>query len=949
MQCRRCRLFAPVVLGAWFLLSPSAATAQGGRECFASGPTPPWAPFPIGTVGASAARAVPGARNTFELCSQSAGYGAASDSFLLLFQLMRAHWRIDARLDRIEPTGCAGLDARVHLGSSLLDDHPYVGIWVRRLATGGLSLQSSVRTEFGGRATGGGVDPLAVQLPVYLRIERIPDGMSTTILTSFSRDGRTYSPHLRVNATGTALDSLLFRVGMKQASEGDLTAAAVFSEAAGLVVEDMRPPKITRVEPNIGPVSGGTTLRIIGERLGDTTEVEIGGLRAEILRIGEDFVDARTRGAETAMSADVVVRTPRGEQVLPGGFTRIGFPFIRADCNGDGNFDISDAIAKLAFLFLGGPPCQCFDAADDNADGRCDVSDAVYGLGHLFLGSPAPPAPFPRAGVPDGAHVPCRLPAMPLVRELVMPAGQRALREGDLFSLLGTGFPSDPSQIMVFLGSTPAEVLDTSRTRLTARMGLVSQDLRAAQVSIFVDIGDFTIRSCAPTRCLLRVPIGNLSDILVDLLQSENVRPFGTSRVTGNIASIPFDASNLEPGGIIGVMGSIVLPPVAGEGGLSRGSLVLNRQVRPGSTRKSPLQLGEDIAMLIQEDLTGGGDPREVEVRFDPQTRSIVMRFNSSLFEFLDRQAIEPGINISIYGLGRPLPCTCTADLDEDGVDENYTPLVDARGYAWCRLFQLWKACNGLPTWEYFFPRNCVYIESSSTCESDGANTYPVFPLPHPHTIAPGVKSAMFNRSAYCHIRFNALWNLCKLRDLELMGDTQVPHFPRDAVVVKTEWSTNPPGANSLYYSYPYDNGSTTVTQYLTAWHFTDKCIDNWTWCDLYIDSSDGGNGGCGGMNADRPSALDGLGLDNYRMCVNVRITDSDTVCGNNFFPECNVSNCMACHHPDGAGGFPGADNAWQNSIGGGALGSDFLYSLTTGPAVPTGGPSDGDHPSCNN
>jgi hypothetical protein len=289
----------------------------------------------------------------------------------------------------------------------------------------------------------------------------------------------------------------------------------------------------------------------------------------------------------------------------------------------------------------------------------------------------------------------------------------------------------------------------------------------------------------------------------------------------------------------------------------------------------------------------------------------------------------------------RPFPCTCTADLDLDGVDESYTPLVDAQNYMFCRLLQLWRTCGGLPKWEYFIPRNCIYIESGTTCESDGENTYSIFPLPHPHTIHPNVKSMMANRSAYCHIRKHGLWNNCKLLDLDLAGDSQVPHFPRDAIVIKTSWNTSVPGGADPddYYHYDYDDGDggPTSRQYLTAWHFTDKCIDKWVWCDLYMDTSKGGSGGCGGTDA-YPAALSGLAMSEYHACVNVRDTDPDDVCGNEIFPECDNANCMDCHSSDGAAGFGGANSAWAGGLGDGSLGSDFLYSLTSGPAVPTGG-----------
>jgi hypothetical protein len=941
-------------------------TALSAQVCFEPGPTPGWAPFDIGEVLNGSSRPSPAPLAGYELCSISEGYGVdvgndkSTDSFRFLFRLMRAHWRITGTLLQLEGGGHAGLDARVHQGSSLLETLPYVGITARSSATGGMTLHSSFRTEVLGDAVSADGPTVAVQLPIFLRIEREGD----TITTSYSSDGGTYTPHLTMQTAGTGLNQQNFRVGMTQASTLQRSSSASFGAVEGLVLEDRRPPTISRVDPNIGPLAGGTVVTIAGDRLAETVGVTIGGVPAEIQGITDEAVLVKVGGTETDIVGDVVVETSTGVSSLPNGFTLAGGPFLRSDCNGDGVADISDSIAFLQWLFRGGIPCQCFEAADVNADRALDITDAIYSLAHIFRGSADPPGPYPLAGFPAGPFVPCGVPALSFRNkvDIVLPQGAQGLREGDVFELIGGDFPTDPSEMKIFLGSTPTEILDISGggggtgKRITARVGLVVESIARAEVSmvfpgkLLLSQAFCKLKKCSP----FPVVIGDLAELRVTLIASDRVLPLGSSRGTSfdglrtREIVIPFDSQNLESDGIVGVMGNLMLPPVSGEEGLSRGSQIIDLQLR---VRGKPSQedLGNQVAEAIQDQLTGGGAAREVGVTFDPSREAIVLQLDSKLGDFLEERNLHPAFDFSIYGLGRPPPCTCVADLDEDGVDESYTPLVDDRGYAWCRLYHLWKKCGGLPTWEYFLPRNCVYIESGTTCESDGFNTYPVFPLPHPHSIAPIPKSTMFNRDAYCHIRRHKLWNNCKLLDLELLGDTQVPHFPRSAVVLKTEWRTNPPGPDSQYYSYPYDNGTTTTDEYLVAWHFTDKCIDKWTWCDLYIPTSQGGLGGCGGSNADRPPALDGLGIDDYYMCINVRDTDSITSCGNEFFPECDNSNCMSCHSPAGDGVvqfISGADSAWVGGLGTGLLGSDFLYSLTSGPAVPTGGLS-GANPAC--
>lgn len=87
---------------------------------------------------------------------------------------------------------------------------------------------------------------------------------------------------------------------------------------------------------------------------------------------------------------------------------RLPPPFLRGDVSHDGRLAIDDAIALLSWLFRGGdrPACESAADADDNAS--VNLTDAVALLVHLFLGGPPPPPPFPEPGqdpTPDG--LPC--------------------------------------------------------------------------------------------------------------------------------------------------------------------------------------------------------------------------------------------------------------------------------------------------------------------------------------------------------------------------------------------------------------------------------------------------------------------------------------------------------------------------------------------------------------
>ena len=72
---------------------------------------------------------------------------------------------------------------------------------------------------------------------------------------------------------------------------------------------------------------------------------------------------------------------------------RSDIPFQRGDSNADGKLDLSDAVATLNYLFIGGAQPTCLDASDANDDEKVDISDGIYTLGFLFLGGDPIPSP----------------------------------------------------------------------------------------------------------------------------------------------------------------------------------------------------------------------------------------------------------------------------------------------------------------------------------------------------------------------------------------------------------------------------------------------------------------------------------------------------------------------------------------------------------------------------
>ena len=78
------------------------------------------------------------------------------------------------------------------------------------------------------------------------------------------------------------------------------------------------------------------------------------------------------------------------------------------DVNGDWELDVSDPVALLGHLFLGGPsptPVLCgvevaeSQNGDANGDGALDLSDVVHLLGYLYSGGPEP---ISACGLGDG-------------------------------------------------------------------------------------------------------------------------------------------------------------------------------------------------------------------------------------------------------------------------------------------------------------------------------------------------------------------------------------------------------------------------------------------------------------------------------------------------------------------------------------------------------------------
>lgn len=79
-------------------------------------------------------------------------------------------------------------------------------------------------------------------------------------------------------------------------------------------------------------------------------------------------------------------------------------PFVRGDCNIDGDVNIADPIHLLQVLFLAGILGPCIESCDVDGSGDFfDLADALLLLGFLFQGGAPPAPPFPDCGTDPAA------------------------------------------------------------------------------------------------------------------------------------------------------------------------------------------------------------------------------------------------------------------------------------------------------------------------------------------------------------------------------------------------------------------------------------------------------------------------------------------------------------------------------------------------------------------
>lgn len=193
--------------------------------------------------------------------------------------------------------------------------------------------------------------------------------------TVFEWDGQGWNWQVDLESPNQAQDD---RFGTSVAIDGDYLVAGIWLADTPHV--DSGRTELFRLDPQDGWTFSEAWIPTNPQRSAHFgSAVDLDGSRAIVGAPDED-------GAEMDAGGAYEVRVP------------VPIRFIRGDCNGDSELDVSDAIEGLSRLFVSGLP-RCRVACDTNDDGSFDVSDVVRTLGFLFSTTPPPAAPYPDCGL----------------------------------------------------------------------------------------------------------------------------------------------------------------------------------------------------------------------------------------------------------------------------------------------------------------------------------------------------------------------------------------------------------------------------------------------------------------------------------------------------------------------------------------------------------------------
>jgi hypothetical protein len=221
--------------------------------------------------------------------------------------------------------------------------------------------------------------------------EQLELRMSVTAVTSFLVD-------IPTGSADASWDLLGFDF------EGNLVGSFSFRTVSTI---GWQAPAVSAALPGAGTVSGGTEVRIIGDRFREGARVFFGSTEAtEVSLVSAVELRCVTpAGTATGLVTLRVTNADNQSGQLANGFEYTqGITFIRGDATMDASVDIADAVKTLFHLFAGSP-LRCEDAADTDNSGTVSLTDVLSVLAYLFRSGAPPAAPFPQAGVDPATPV----------------------------------------------------------------------------------------------------------------------------------------------------------------------------------------------------------------------------------------------------------------------------------------------------------------------------------------------------------------------------------------------------------------------------------------------------------------------------------------------------------------------------------------------------------------
>lgn len=899
------------------VLAPPAVA----QPCFADEAVPDWIAGDLALEEPGASRPLPvAAAGDYELCSDSAGFGADDDHYRYLVRRAAGDFGFEEVLLSIDRAGMGGVAAR-------WDGRTANGALIRiavHAVDGGFELRSGLRLDNGGVAIDVG-QSMPVTLPVWLRIERA----GSIFATSFSLDGVTFQGHFGIDATGRDLDRGVLVVGMVQASESSGAQSAVFGEPGFLGPEDPRPDVQSCVDDFAIPTTGGSELTLRGTNLESVTGVSLAGVPAEIVSRTRDALVVQAGESGPHRSGDVVVESAHGALSLGARVVYAGQPFVRADIDGDQKVQVGDLV-RLGAALLNLADVACLEAADVNADRRVDRADWLRLLRVLFFRGAAPAAPFPQPGfAPDGGRA-CGLPDGPVIESArrLRDAGEAALarlperprvREGDVLVIAGSGFPTDLSRLDVRFGNVRTEVIEADPAGIRVRVLEVPDAGRKCPV-VFQDTAQATppLGVAAPASRFgiahAVIDPGRRRAIVCPEFLASPLRQVNLGRLRSDGVSLllPIDRASWDPTQPIRVSVSLPLPLV---NGVSRGAREVAFTWLDGG-RSGPTSYDEWVARLaarIDRELNGGsrsGDC-ECDATAYPSGDGIVITPCDPVITWDDNGTCcdppHPGPGVQLKAPPPPISVADTYQVTPSSCEgEEGGPEPSQRNRVWCEFEKVVRnnVATGLPIWESYVPLDNL-LEGPPG----------ILNVEHPNDRTVSEKSVLFTSTAFYEAVEHGYNIPCRAaaRAYYCNGGNSdwMPAFSAPQRVVKTFWLPDeklPPSLEpDALYNYVDPNG---VRQNLVGMHLaisTGGIFDYWTWSTFFaprlvgeqhaVDGTSlAWNDACTvGAIADRPVEIQGV-WQSYFMCTDGAPGESS--CGNPWGPpnECLQQSCAGCH-----------------------------------------------------